>query len=262
MAGLSSHSRVSETAREDAHQARLDRERAYFDAHYDTSARDAQMKYYAAIEDCRTSYMDLVTRHAAGGRVLEFACGTGETTFEVAPVADRVVGIDISAKAVERARAAATERGVSNVTFEVMDAQKTTFEDESFDLIAATGVIHHMDVEMAFAEVKRLLKPSGVAVFVEALGHNPAINAYRALTPAARSDDEAPLKRRDLKVAERLFDRVDYDFFGLTTLASVFVRSTPVGRPAYQALRAVDGVLLRVPGLRWGAWTVLMQLRK
>jgi hypothetical protein len=50
--------------------ARIERERAYFDAHYESSARTAQMKYYAALEPCRLAYMAEIVERARDGRVL------------------------------------------------------------------------------------------------------------------------------------------------------------------------------------------------
>jgi SAM-dependent methyltransferase len=179
-----------------------------------------------------------------------------------APVAKQAIGIDISERGVRTAQEEADRRGLANAEFRVMDAHKTEFEDESFDLVTATGVIHHLDVPVAFKEIHRLLKPGGTGLFVEALGHNPAIALYRRLTPAARSDDEAPLKRRDFRVAEALFDKVEYDFHGLATLAAVPVWGSRFGLPMLKATRALDRVLLSVPGLRWNAWAVLVRLKK
>ncbi|XBQ16812.1 MAG: class I SAM-dependent methyltransferase [Oceanicaulis sp.] len=242
--------------------ARLAREKAYFDAHYESSNRVHQMKYYAALEPCRVEFMRRVREYGAGGRVLEYGCGDGEVSMHVAPVANEAVGIDISERGVQAARDRAAKHGFDNTRFEVMDAHETGFEDESFDLIAATGIIHHLDPPVAFAEIRRLLKPGGRAVFVEALGHNPAIALYRSLTASARTEDEAPLKRRDFRAAEGLFGTVDYEFHGLATLGVVPFWGTRAGRPLLGALRGIDRALFAVPGLRWNAWAVLFELRK
>ncbi|MFP4518710.1 MAG: class I SAM-dependent methyltransferase [Oceanicaulis sp.] len=242
--------------------ARIARERAYFDSHYDASARVHQMKYYAALKPCRDAFLGRVRAYAQDARVLEYGCGEGEVSRHAAPVAREAVGIDISERGVQGARKRAADQGFTNTRFEVMDAHETAFEDESFDLIAATGIIHHLDVPVAFREVHRLLKPGGRALFVEALGHNPAIALYRRLTAPARTQDEAPLKRRDFRCAEALFDQVDYQFHGLATLAAVPFWGGRLGEPVLKASRRLDQAIFAIPGLRWNAWAVLVELRK
>jgi hypothetical protein len=48
------------------------------------------------------------------------------------------------------------------------------------------------DLSLACSEIARVLRPGGPAIFVEPLGHNPLINAYRKRTPALRTVDEHP----------------------------------------------------------------------
>lgn len=247
--------------RSGADEAALAREQAFFDAHYaDPGIRGAQLKYYEALEDCRARYFALVREAARGGRLLDYCCGVGETAFELAGVPAETVGIDISAEAVAQANARAKAHGL-NARFVQGDAHATGFPEASFDVVASTGVIHHLVAAQAWREVHRLLKPGGTAVFVEALGHNPAIALYRRLTPNARSPDEHPLLRRDFRVAEQLFSSVSYDFHGLAAIAAVFA---PKGlrAGAMQAMRGLDKALLSVPGLRWNAWAVLVVLKK
>lgn len=237
------------------------RERAFFDAHYAGSeSRAAQAKYYAALSDCRARYFSIVREAAAGKRVLDFCCGVGETAFELGHSPAETLGVDISPQAVLQANRRAAAEGL-NARFVEGDAHATGFPDESFDVVASTGVIHHLDVARAWREVHRLLKPGGVGVFVEALGHNPAIALYRRLTPNARSPDEHPLLQRDFRVAKELFRSVDYEFYGLAAIAAVFA---PKGlrAGAMKAMRGLDKALLSVPGLRWNAWAVIVVLRK
>lgn len=237
------------------------REQAFFDSHYaDSASRTAQMKYYAALSPCRDRYFALVRQAAFGKRLLDYCCGVGETAFGVGPIQAEIVGIDLSAEAVERANARARHEG-ANARFVQGDAHATGMEAESFDVVASTGVIHHLDPARAFTEIHRLLKPGGQAIFVEALGHNPLINLYRRVTPKSRSPDEHPLKRSDFRSAEKLFASVTYEFYGLTALAGVFL-PPKLRAPAFGALQACDKGLLSVPGLRWLAWVALVHLKK
>ena len=69
-----------------------------------------------------------------------------------------------------------------------------------------------------------MLAPGGWAAFVEPLGHNPLINAYRRRTPEMRTPDEHPLRVEDFVMAGDRFELVEVDYFNLLTLASVPLR--------------------------------------
>ena len=93
--------------------------------------------------------------------------------------AARVVGIDISDVAIEKARGASRAAGIENAEYRRMNAEFLEFDDNSFDLICGTAILHHLDLTRAYSELARVLKPGGLAVFMEPLGHNPLINVYR-----------------------------------------------------------------------------------
>jgi 2-polyprenyl-3-methyl-5-hydroxy-6-metoxy-1,4-benzoquinol methylase len=249
-------------AKTEADESLVEREREYHNMRFSEETRDAQDKYYYAIQDCDARYGELLATHAKGAVVLDYGCALGEWAMQLAPVAAEVHGIDISDVAIASAKVEAARRGLGNTRFAVMDAHHTDYPDNHFDLIFGIGIIHHLDTELSLKEVARLLKPGGVAIFREPLGVNPAINAYRTLTPQARTEDEHPLVVRDKEIADRLFGQKTWTFYGLLTLASVPLRRSALGRPAYRALATLDALLLRVPGLKWLGWCALMELRK
>jgi SAM-dependent methyltransferase len=75
----------------------------------------------------------------------------------------RLVGIDLTARAVEHTRARFAAYGVRSHV-DVGDAEALPFEDESFDLVYSYGVLHHSpDTQRTIDEVHRVLKPSGTA---------------------------------------------------------------------------------------------------
>src|SRR5690349_22478622 len=73
---------------------------------------------------------------APDDRVLDVGCGTGHVTLLAARRASRghVVGIDLSAPMLERARADAAAQDLANVRFEQGDAQVHPFPDRGFDV--------------------------------------------------------------------------------------------------------------------------------
>ncbi len=236
---------------------RLDAEREFHDRRYsDGDQRQDQLKYYWAVEDGAERYADLVAELAVGADVLEYGCGLGTRGGEFAPVANSFHAIDISEAAIRQVSATVT---APNVHFEVMDAMKLEYPDRSFDLVYGSGIVHHLDTEVSAREVARVLRTGGTALFWEPLGYNPVINAYRAMTPSARTVDEHPLLARDFALMRRHFASVELTFFGLASIAAVPLRHSRIGMPARAALLRLDQALFRVPGLRMLAWYALIR---
>ncbi|MER6949422.1 class I SAM-dependent methyltransferase [Nonomuraea sp. NPDC000554] len=132
-----------------------------------------------------------------GDRVLDIGCGTGHITLLAARQASRgqVVGVDISAPMLERARADAAEQGITNVRFEQGDAQVHHFPDGGFDVaISRGGVMFFDDLVAAFANVRRGLRPGGRLVFMGPQGGSPDSEYARAtgaLKPLMRGPSPA-----------------------------------------------------------------------
>lgn len=130
-------------------------------------------------------------------RVLDVGCGTGQTTLIAAQQAydGSVVGIDLSAPMLERARRDATADGIDNVTFEQGDAQVHPFPQRGFDVILSRGgVMFFTDHIAAFAHLRRSLAPAGRLAF---LGPQPGgpdssyARATAALSPFLREASPA-----------------------------------------------------------------------
>ncbi|KAL4434784.1 hypothetical protein ABPG77_005311 [Micractinium sp. CCAP 211/92] len=99
--------------------------------------------------------------------ILDVGCGIGGTSRYLAakfPQA-QVQGITLSPNQVKRGTELAAERGLSNVKFQVMDALKMEFPDNSFDLVWACESGEHMPDKKAYVdEMVRVLKPGGTLV--------------------------------------------------------------------------------------------------
>lgn len=243
---------------------RLESEAAFHDEAFATGVRAPAHKFYAVTSNSRMRYRDLILKDVRGKRVLEYGCGPGSSAFEIARRGGRVVGIDISRVGLDLAAKRAKAEGVSDRTeFMLMNAEELSFADASFDLIVGTGILHHLDLEKSYAELARVLKPGGVAVFSEPLGHNPLINWYRRRTPHLRTSDEHPLLMSDLMLAKRRFASVNVSFHHLTSLTVVPFRSTPLFRPLYALTEGLDRILWSIiPPLRSWAWCAVLEIRK
>ncbi len=245
-------------------RSRSAREASYWDVAYDADLRRRELKYYAIQGKRRAHYLAALTEASGpGARALELGCAKGHDALTLAAAGVDVVGLDVSAVAVEEARAAASERGLAErARFEVADAQELPFGDGTFDLVFASGTIHHLDVRATYAEIARVQAPGGTCVLTEPLAGNPLIDLYRRLTPSARTEDERPLTHDDLLAARTFWREVRVAWFHLASIAAVPLRRTPVFDPLLGALEHLDGALFRsVPPSRRWAWYATLVLR-
>ncbi|HEX6108079.1 MAG TPA: class I SAM-dependent methyltransferase, partial [Ktedonobacteraceae bacterium] len=103
---------------------------------------------------------------APGSQVLEIGCGAGLIAVALAQRGLRVHAIDSIEAMVELARRYALESGTTeSLSVEVGDVYALAFEDESFDLVVAVGVIPWLArVDLAIREMARVTKPGGYVI--------------------------------------------------------------------------------------------------
>jgi SAM-dependent methyltransferase len=104
-----------------------------------------------------------------GDRVADVGCGCGATTRAAAQAVapGPVLGFDLSAAMLARARADARAAGLANAAFEQADAQIYPFGDASFDaVISRFGIMFFDDPVAAFANLRRATRPGGRLAFV------------------------------------------------------------------------------------------------
>lgn len=244
-------------------QLRLARERAFHDEAFSEHTRAEVRRFYSVNGALQRWYHQELAAHARDAEALEYGCGPGSAAFALAEQGAHVTGIDISPVAIELATETARERGLSaSLDFTVMDAEHLAFDDATFDLVCGSGILHHLDLERAYSELARVLRPGGVAVFIEPMGHNPGINWYRSRTPQLRTVDEHPMLMADLAQARKHFAAVDTRFFTLTSLAAVPWRDRASFPRVVGALDAVDrGLFKALPPTRRWAWMVGLVMR-
>jgi ubiquinone/menaquinone biosynthesis C-methylase UbiE len=96
-------------------------------------------------------------------RALELGAGTGffSLNLKQAGILDEVHVTDLSPGMVEAAKGNATQLGFE-VEGRVADAERIPYDDNTFDVVVGHAVIHHIpDVEAAFREMLRVLRPGG-----------------------------------------------------------------------------------------------------
>lgn len=98
-----------------------------------------------------------------GLRVLEIGVGLGADHQRFAEAGARLIGIDLTERAVEHTRRRLSLFALSS-NLSVGDAEALDFPDASFDVVYSWGVLHHSpDTPRAIDEVRRVLKPGGIA---------------------------------------------------------------------------------------------------
>ena len=104
------------------------------------------------------------TRFAHG---LEIGSGTGYFSLNLLQlgVIARLTATDISPAMLKRLASTAEGLGLEVETVRT-EAEVLPFEDESFDLVFGHAVLHHIpDLDRAFAEFRRVLRPGGAIAF-------------------------------------------------------------------------------------------------
>lgn len=107
-------------------------------------------------------------------RTLSLGCGFGDFDRSVVAlgIAERIDAVDVSAGAIERAKAAAREAGVADrIHYAVADLDAIELPARSFDAIFGISSIHHVrQLERLFARCRHALKPGGLLVLDEYVG--------------------------------------------------------------------------------------------
>jgi arsenite methyltransferase len=100
-----------------------------------------------------------------GSIVLDLGCGAGTDLLiaaEMTGPAGRVIGVDMTASMLDRARASAAEMGVTNVELHESLIEALPLDDASVDVVISNGVIDLVpDKDAVLDEIDRVLRPGG-----------------------------------------------------------------------------------------------------
>lgn len=216
-----------------------------------------------------------------GRRLLDIGCGLGESSVKFAKLGAEVTATDLSPGMTAVTAALAARHGVTLRTL-TGAAEDLDLPPASFDVIYAANVIHHLADRAAFyRQVNTLLAPGGVFCSWDPVKYNPVINIYRRMATQVRSEDEEPLGVAHLHELRAHFAAVETRHFWLLSQALFLkyflwdrvspnaerywkriYRETPRSLWWWRPLRAADDLLLRLPGLRWLSWNVVVIARR
>ncbi len=124
----------------------------------------AQMAQFAALRERYFDRVELPSR----GRIHELGCGTGAVCRAIASrpgFQGTIVGSDLSAILIEKAKKLSAEAKLQNIEFYQADGQGSDAHEGQYDMVLAHTVISHVADPMAFLqEALRLTKPGGKVV--------------------------------------------------------------------------------------------------
>lgn len=179
----------------------------------------------------------------AGKRILDFGCGHGMASTCLARAGAEVLAFDLSSNYVQEAVARAQANGVSIQGF-VADGAKLPIASQSLDGIWGVAILHHLDMQQAALEIRRVLRPGGVAVFCEPWGGNPILEWARRTLPYVgkeRTVDEKPLLPQELELLRQGFPTMEVEHVQLLGM----IRRAWRQMPGLNLLDRFDAALLR-----------------
>lgn len=188
---------------------------------------------------------------ARGERLLDVACGAGQTAIPAAHRGLQVHGVDIAGNLIDHARRRAAEEGIV-AHFDEGDAEQLPYADASFDVvISLIGVMFAPRPEMVAAELARVCRPGGRVymaswtpsgmvgrMFKQVAGHVPPPPGVAP--PVLWGDEDTVLKRLggdfcDIRLTRKIYPRWRYPFSASEVVEFFRTNYGPVKR-AFAAL--------------------------
>jgi SAM-dependent methyltransferase len=214
----------------------LDREVEFFDefadeADYDVLGERGYARLLAAFNES--------VQPRKGQRCVDLGCGTGAFTRRLRVFGLDLMGIDISPRSIERARSID-----DGIRYEVGDITATALAEDSFDVAALSGVLHHItaraDRIRAMREALRILLPGGHLYAFDPNAHSPSMFLYRdprspLYSSEGKTENEVLLRRDELtgELRESGFTEVRVRGVSGTTFKYVKGRIARFLLPAY-----------------------------
>lgn len=216
-----------------------------------------------------------------GKKLLDIGAGLGESSVYFALQGAQVTLVDISPQMVATALELGRRFGLQ-MEGVIASAEGLNLPADTYDVIYTANTIHHVqDRAHLFEKMNRALKPGGMFFSYDPLAYNPVINVYRRMATEVRTPDEAPLTQADIALARKYFGDVQHREFWIAGLA-LFLKyflidgvspnadrywkrilsETDSRLGWWKPLRWLDGVLTRLPLVRWLAWNVVLWGRK
>lgn len=149
-----------------------------------------------------------------GKRVLDYGCGSGTDACILAACGAQVTAFDVSPQSLAVAEQRAQLHGLSDrIHFDLREAGNTGYPPGSFDIIVGDAILHHLHMALpaVYAEIDRLLTPTGTAYFIEPVANSLVLRALRRIVPVKlyATPDERQLVYKDFEPLRQYFSKVE-----------------------------------------------------
>ncbi len=141
---------------------------------YDKQVEKEYAHVYRDIIELSKKYIN------SGTRALDFGCGTGITTIELAPSVDKIIAIDTSRRMIEEAKIKSYERNIDSIDFSMTDIFDPAFSDKKYDAVFAFNILHFIkDIDSLLHRFEEMLTPSGIFISVtDCLGEKTSLKSF------------------------------------------------------------------------------------
>lgn len=170
-------------------------------------------------EPFRFLYAILEKNKKIGTNVLDLCAGDGIHAIEFAKIGFNILATDIAPNSIEIAKIRAKKANLTNIHFQVANAEYLDFPPESFDIITIVGSLSYLDYNLFIGQVNKVLKPGGKLLILDSYNHNPVyilnrvfhyIKGERTLSTLKRMPSKKTIKR-----LTQIFSDVNVSYFGI-----------------------------------------------
>ena len=182
-------------------------------------AEKIRYKYHFYLPDL----FNWIAAQKPGAQLLEIGCGMGTDLIQLARRNLKVTGIDLTEEGITLAK---KRFDLYNLPAELKidDAENLSFGDNTFDVVYSFGVLHHTpDTQKSINEVRRVLKPDGLAVIMLYHRHSYNYLIHRVLDAPfdGNKKDRCPIertyKKSEVLTMFEIFSRINLEIEYLMT---------------------------------------------
>jgi len=156
--------------------------------------------------------------------IIDLGCGTGTFTKKLSLLNGEIYGCDISSKSIAQAI-----KLNPKVKFSVQDIESLSFENDKFDVVVLSGVLHHFNnLERILTEAKRILKHNGLLFAFDPNLQNPFFWLYRRkkswfYSKEGVTKNEEPLTKKKIKLALDFCKFQDCKIYGISNMSYKYI---------------------------------------
>lgn len=220
---------------------------------YDSKTKDSYSDY--VLRKSIEFYYNQIAERVSGRKelkILDYGCGSGNKHYKLAYKPNHVTGIDISSQSVKIANQHVKELNL-NAEYLVMDCEKMSFANDSFDMVFDFGTFSSLNINIAIRELCRVMKKDGTLICIETYGHNPFMNLKRQLNvlmgKRTKWASQHIMTRQNWSEITHLFQnsRIHYFHF-LVLFLPVFLKILPekAGNSLLSFVEKIDNSILKV----------------